>query len=291
MSVFVIIPVHNRLHLTRACLASLSEQSFRDFTVVVVDDGSTDGTSESLAKEFPAARVLKGDGTLWWTGAMNVGVGWALARAEPQDVVLTLNNDTTPPPEYLERLMRAHVVAPHTLIGSLVVSATDRKTIVDGGVTIDWMTAKYRTAGRGLAVEVHADLHPDLRPVDVLSGCGTLIPVSAFARTGPYDGKRLRHYAADYELSRRALNAGYGLFVDWASPLHLWESETGIHASPASAGLCGLLRSFWDMRSANDFRNRWWFAVAACPRWALPTYVPCDYARVVIGSMVRSWVR
>jgi len=65
------------------------------------------------------------------------------------------------------------------------------------------------------------------------------------------------------------------------------EAETGIHASVSGAGLAGLLRSFWDIRSANDFRNRWRFAVAACPRWALPTYVPCDYARVVIGSTRR----
>ena len=287
MSVFVIIPVHNRLEFTRACLASLREQSIRDFTVVVVDDGSTDGTGEALAKEFPTVRMPKGDGTLWWTGATNVGVGWALARAKPHDVVLSLNNDTIAPPRYLERLLKAHAVAPHALIGSLLVSATDRKTIVDGGVTLDWATAKYRTAGRGDTVDVGAHVHPSLRRVDVLSGCGTLIPVGVFDRIGTYDEVRLRHYAADYEFARRALRAGFGLFVDWASPLHVWEAETGIHAAAASAGFGGLLRSFWDIRSANDFRNRWRFAVAACPRWALPTYLLCDYARVVIGSLRR----
>lgn len=284
---FIIIPVHNRLEFTRACLASLREQSFRDFTIAVVDDGSTDGTSEALAREFPTVRILTGDGTLWWTGAMNVGVGWALTRAKPQDVVLTLNNDTICPPGYLEQLLRAHAAAPHALIGSLLVSATDRKTIVNGGVTIDWTTAKYRTAGRRDTVDVGVDVHPRLRRVDVLSGCGTLIPATVFECIAPYDERRLRHYAADYEFSRRALRAGFGLLVDWASPLHLWEEETGIHASAASAGLGGLLRSFWDIRSANDFRNRWHFGVAACPGWALPMYVPCDYARVVVGSVRR----
>ena len=287
MSVFVIIPVHNRLELTRACLAALREQSFHDHTIVVVDDGSTDGTSAALTRELPTVRILKGDGSLWWSGAMNVGVGWALARAKPHDVVLSLNNDTIPPPGYLERLLKAHAVAPQAMIGSLLVSATDRQTIVDGGVTIDWATAKYRTAGRGDTMDVGAHAPPSLRRVDVLSGCGTLIPVCVFERIGTYDEVRLRHYAADYELARRALRAGFGLFVDWASPLHLWEAETGIHAFAGSAGFGGLLRSFWDVRSANDFRNRWRFAVAACPRWALPTYVPCDYARVVIGGLRR----
>lgn len=289
VKVFVIIPVHNRMHFTRACLGALRAQSFRDFTVVVVDDGSTDGTSDAIAEEFPTVRILKGDGNFWWTGAMNVGVGWVLARAKPQDLVLTLNNDSIPPPEYLERLLRAHAVAPQALIGSLVVSATDRKSIVDGGVTIDWKTAKYRTAGLGDVLDDGADGPPRLRCVDVLSGCGTLIPVTAFSRTGMYDEARLRHYGSDYEFARRALRAGFDLFVDWASPLYLWEVETGIHASVSRAGLGALLRSIWSIRSANDFRNRWRFAVAACPRWALPTYVPCDYTRVVIGSLRRYW--
>jgi len=287
VSVFVIIPVHNRLHFTHACLRSLREQSYRDFTTVVVDAGSTDRTSDVLAKEFPTVRMLSGDGSLWWTAAMNIGVGWALAHAKPHDVVLSLNNDTVLPSRYLERLVQAHTVAPRALIGSLQVSAADRKTIVDGGVTLDWATARYRSAGRGDAVDINEEVHPSLRRVDVLSGCGTLIPVRVFHRIGAYDEVRLPHYAADYEFSRRALRAGFGLFVDWDSPLFLWEAETGIHGPGVSTGCSGLLRSFWDIRSAHDFRNRWRFAVAACPRWALPTYVPCDYARVVIGSIRR----
>jgi hypothetical protein len=110
-----------------------------------------------------------------------------------------------------------------------------------------------------------------------------------FRRVGPYAERRLRHYAADYEFSRRALRAGSDLLVDWASPLSVWEKETGVHASVDGQGLAGLLRSFWDTRSANDFRNRWWFAVAACPRATLPLYLPCDYARVVAGTFRRRY--
>ena len=81
VSVFVVIPVHNRLEFTRACLASLREQSYRDFTIVVVDDGSTDGTYATLAEEFPEVTLLWGDGDLWWTGAMNRALEWALPQA------------------------------------------------------------------------------------------------------------------------------------------------------------------------------------------------------------------
>jgi GT2 family glycosyltransferase len=286
--IYIVIPVHDRLAFTRECLTGLfADEAARAATIVVVDDGSSDGTSTAIAEEFPTVKVLHGDGTLWWTGAMNVGVGWALALAALHDVVLSLNNDTLPPAGYLTGLLRAHAAAPRALIGSLQVSATDRETLVDGGVTIDWPTAKFRTVGRGQTVGCDEPPGPDLRRTDVLGGCGTLIPVNAFRETGPYWEQGLRHYAADYELSRRAARAGFDLFVDWGSPLYVREAETGIHASVGGGGVTGLLRSFWGIRSANDFRVRWRFAVAACPRWALPSYLVCDYVRVVVGSVRR----
>lgn len=284
---FLVIPVHNRVSLTRTCLGALDRQTMRGFTVVVVDDGSSDGTGDTLVKEFPSVKHLRGDGSLWWTGAMNIGVAWVLGEAGPDDLVLTLNNDTVPPPDYVEGLLRAHEAAPDALIGSLLVRADDRLTIIDGGVHVTWLTAKYQTVGRGATVRQADTSKPQLMPVDVLSGCGTLVPVRAFRRAGPYDQERLRHYAADYEFSRRAHRAGFTLLVDWACPLYVHESETGIHASVGANGPRGLLRSFWNVRSANDFRTRFGFAMAACPRWALPLYVPMDYARVVVGSIRR----
>jgi GT2 family glycosyltransferase len=284
---FIIIPVHDRIAFTRLCLDSVAQQGLKDRAVVVIDDGSADGTWEALAQDYPFAALLMGDGSLWWAGAMNVGVAWALTQAGPNDLVLSLNNDTVLPPGYLQGLLRAHAVAPRALIGSLQVDLADQTTIIDGGVHVRWATAKFCTSGRGAAVPPEHLEPPDLRPVDVLNGCGTLIPAAVFRSIGPYLDKRLRHYAADYEFSRRAARAGFGLYVDWASTLYVREAETGIHAAVAGAGLTRLLRTFWDVRSANDFRVRWRFAAAACPRWALPSYLACDYSRVVVGSVRR----
>ena len=143
VSLFVVIPVHNRSEFTRACLASLREQSYRDFTTVVVDDGSSDGTSEILAGEFPDVMVLNGDGELWWSGATNAGVRWAMRHFSDHAAIVTLNNDTLAPPNYLDQLLAAHAARPSALIGSLLISAADRRTIVDGGVRVFWPTAKF----------------------------------------------------------------------------------------------------------------------------------------------------
>jgi len=289
VSVFVIIPVHNRLHFTRACLASLSEQRFRDFTVVVVDDGSTDGTQDALAREFPAVSVLTGDGTLWWTGAMNVGVDWAMRQGSEDDAIVTLNNDTLPPPDYFGHLHAAQETRPFALIGSLLVRAADRRTIVDGGVRVSWPTAKFTSDQEMEPVPVVRSQHPVLYSVDVLSGCGTLIPVEAFKQVGLYDERHLRHYAADYEFSRRALAAGFPLYVDKTSILYVHERESGLHLAVGERDLRALVRSFGDIRSATDLGLRWRFARRACPKRWQPTYIPCDYARVIVGSLRRHW--
>ena len=289
--VFVVIPVHDRLSLTRACLTALGHQTVGDFTIVVVDDGSTDGTHEALAQEFPAVTLLEGDGSLWWTGATNVGVRWAMRQASRDDVVVTLNNDTVPPPDYIAHLAAAHDCQPNALVGSLLVRAADRRTIVDGGVRVHWPTAKFTSDQEKEPVsDVRAPASAFYR-VDVLSGCGTLVPINAYRQVGLYDEMWLRHYGADYEFSRRALAGGFPLWVDKTSALYVHEEESGLHLYVGHRDTTTLLRSFWSLSSANDLRLRWRFARRACPRRWQPTYIPCDYLRVILGSVRRHLAR
>ena len=283
----VVIPVHNRLQFTVACLDSLRDQISRDFRTVVVDDGSTDGTAEVLATDYPEVTVLAGDGQLWWTGATNAGVRMALGDADDDDFILTLNNDTVVPPAHLAQLVTAARQEPDALIGSLIVSDIDGGTIVDGGVLVAWFTAKYRTQNEGSDYRSLDPAVPRLLPADVLSGCGTLIPARLFRRVGLYDERRLPHYAADYELSRRAARAGYKLLVCYDAPLLRRAAATGTHALVGTLGLRDFGRTFWSRRSANSLFFRLRYARLACPRAALPTYVACDAARVLYGSVRR----
>lgn len=287
VSVFVVIPVHNRLEFTRVCLASLREQSCRDFTPVVVDDGSTDGTHAALTAEYPEAILLWGDGDLWWTGAMNRGLKWVMPRAAPDDHVLALNNDTALPPDFLETLLALSARRPAALIGSVAVSWNDHERIVDGGVRIDWRTTRSSSPATGLTWTQMEQRLGEAVPVSVLSGRGTLIPIEAFRRLGLYDQRRLPHYAADWEFARRAQRTGFELLMSCRTRVFCREDATGLHPSAQSLRLRQFLTAYVDMRSPSNLRIRWRYARLCAEPWVFPLFFAIDLVRTVTGGVRR----
>lgn len=95
MTVTALLTCFNRRNQTLACLRSLSGQALDSgimISVVVVDDGSSDGTSEAVGNEFPHTSLLSGNGSLYWCGGMRMA--WELAAKKDPDYYLLLNDDT-----------------------------------------------------------------------------------------------------------------------------------------------------------------------------------------------------
>ena len=290
VTVHVIIPVHNRLDFTRACLASLREQSWRDFSLTVVDDGSTDGTHAALAEGFPEVSLLWGDGDLWWTGAMNRALERVLPRAGHGDHILALNNDTALPPDYLDTMLDLSRRHPHALIGSVAVSWDDHERIVDGGARIDWRTTRSVSPAQGLTWSQAVEHLGEAVPVSVLSGRGTLIPVEAFRRVGLYDQKRLPHYGADWEFSRRAQRAGFELLMCYRARVFSHEGATGLRPSTQTLSRRQFMRAYVDVRSPNNLRARWNVARTCAEPMAFPAFLGIDLVRTVGGGVRRQLV-
>ncbi|MFN8008430.1 MAG: glycosyltransferase [Terriglobia bacterium] len=100
--VSIIIPVFNNLHFTRACLESIAQHtSAGTYEVIVVDNGSTDGTPSWLHSLTPPIRTIRNHKNLFFAGGCNRG-GWA-ARGE---YLLFLNNDVVVKPGWLDEMVK-----------------------------------------------------------------------------------------------------------------------------------------------------------------------------------------
>jgi GT2 family glycosyltransferase len=95
MRITALLTCHNRRVLTLSCLERLLSQELPAgacLSVVLVDDGSLDGTADAVCKAFPEVRVLKGPGNLYWCGGMRVA--WQEAAISDPDYYLLINDDT-----------------------------------------------------------------------------------------------------------------------------------------------------------------------------------------------------
>lgn len=105
--VAIIIPTFDGLGLLRPCLKALAAQTYRDFAITVVDDGSTDGTAAWLAAAYPDIQVLRHSRNRGLVAACNAGIA-----ATASDLVCLLNNDTEAEPGWLGALVAALDGAP-----------------------------------------------------------------------------------------------------------------------------------------------------------------------------------
>jgi GT2 family glycosyltransferase len=263
MTVYALIPVFNRLEATRRVLDCLHAQcSDEPIRVVVIDDGSTDGTGEFLATQRDLT-VLKGDGRLWWGGAVQLGLSHVLAEAHAEDWVLLVNNDTVFASDFTQGLLddaRAHAPA---VMGSVICDESDPDTVISIGVLFD--TWRLRTCDR-LERQRRRDRTLGPHSVDALSARGTLYPVAAFQAAGTLKPGWLPHYLADYELAVRVRKAGYRLLVSERSAVFSADAF-GVTWQPS-----GLQDRFFTIRSPSYLPAVvafWWRASSVIERLSL----------------------
>jgi N-acetylglucosaminyl-diphospho-decaprenol L-rhamnosyltransferase len=284
-SIHVVVPVFNRKSYIERFLLCMRSQTFRNFKVIVVDDGSTDGTAELVTELFREVQLLRGDGNLWWTGAINLGIRHAIAQASETDAVLVINDDLEVDPDYLEVLYTLWKSMPKTLIGSVSVNIEDHDTIVNGGTIINWWTAKYRTLNQKRKLSEFEKIYS----VDVsyLTGRGVLIPIEVFHEVGLYDDRHFQQ-CGDTELPVRAKNAGYRLIVSYKSivKIHI-EASDNINVSDKYL-FKDIVNYFFGIKSNYRLKYRFYFSLnTATSPLQFICFLICDFLRIGYHLLLR----
>jgi GT2 family glycosyltransferase len=184
-SVYILIPVHNRRAVTLGSLENLHRNGDLDrYRVVVIDDGSTDGTGDAIAHQFPQVTLLPGDGNLWWTGAIRLGMEYAMAQGA--EYIVWLNDDCRLAPGTLEGLLAFCRQQAQAIIGAQGFEQDDPTRLSFGGKRKTWRGYRFLT------------LPPDQTvPCDLLSGNLVCLPKAVVDAIGYPDVVASPHYGGD----------------------------------------------------------------------------------------------
>lgn len=280
--IYIIIPVFNRLHFTIACIESLCQQDYEHYVIVLVDHGSTDGTSAYIQKHFPEVVLLQGDESMWWTAATNLGLRYALDQGA--DYILTLNNDLIVKKDYLTELMDMMDGRQNLVIGSASVDIANPEKVAYAGTRWNPWLAKYSHAANLELPYSTLVAKEELIDTDLLPGRGTLVPAAAFRAAGLYDEKNFPHYAADEDFSLRARKQGYQLAVYPKAVVLSHVAATGIGKEKLSWSY--LKRSFSSIKSPKNLKIRWRWALRHA-RTPAPFYFMMDVARLLKSTLIQ----
>jgi len=226
-STYVIVLNWNGLADTRACLASLARACDERTVVLVVDNGSRDGSPEAIRREFPGVRVLETGANLRFAGGNNAGMRAALEAGA--DEIMLLNNDTTVDPGFLPAMRTrlrqwpgAGIVAPKILYHAAP------ELIWYAGGEISFWTGTMRHRG----IRERDDGRFDApRETAYASGCCFLVKREVVERIGMLD-EAYHMYTEDADFCMRARRAGYRVVYEpRARVLHRVSVSAGGHLS------------------------------------------------------------
>jgi len=259
--VTVVIPNWNGERFLKLCLRSLRDQSFRDFEVLLVDNGSTDGSLDFVAENYPEVRIIALGENRGFSGAVNVGI-----RASGTELVALLNNDTELDQNWLEALVRAADSHPESgLFASKLVDFHDR-TLLDGAGDAMRLSGLPYRLGHG-----ERDSGRFARAGYVFGACAAaaLYRRDMLDEVGLFD-EDFVSYCEDGDLSFRAQLAGYRCFyVPGAVVYHMGSASTGGKRSPTATRL--------------GSRNSFSLLVKNLPLCAVPYILPF----FVLGQLAR----
>ncbi|WP_027065133.1 glycosyltransferase family 2 protein [Maribacter sp. Hel_I_7] len=227
----VLLTCHNRKLKTYSCLEALSnctlEEGF-DLNIFLVDDGSTDGTTEYLQGKFKNLQIIQGTGDLFWAGGMRAAWKFANEHEKNTDYYLLLNDDTIVFKDTITRLL------------SDLKSVEDPKSIIVGP-TLDPETKKISYGGHKLLNKLtfksemvvpnnEFPLQCELGNANIM-----LVPKEVYEEIGSLT-ENYTHGIADFDYTLKALKKGIKTYIS-SSYCGYCTNDHGVNWLPQDSNL------------------------------------------------------
>lgn len=255
----VIVLAWNGVEYLDACLRSVLAQDHPDFEVLVVDNGSTDGSAALVSTTFPQVRLIRNEHNLGFAGGNNVGL-----RAANGDILVLLNQDTVVQPGWLAALARALETCPGAGVVGGKILDPDGRTLQHAGGYIRHPLALGQHLGHG---EIDNGQYDTACKVEYVTGAAMALKRKVLAAVGDLDEGFFPGYFEDVDFCYRARQAGYAVWYTPEAVLHHLESASMRRDS--FRGHCAY------------YRNRLRFALKS---YSVPCFVqefaPAEMARI-----------
>ncbi len=205
--VYTIIVNWNGKADTLACLDSLSKIDYRNMRILVVDNGSHDGSADAIQTQFPQLEFRQNHRNFGFVGGNNAGMKHAMSVGA--DYVLLLNNDTLVSQDFLTRLV--DVAEKDYQVGALGPTIYYHETpevIWSAGGEIDWRNGSTKMTGIGEVDSGQFGTEP--REVDFITGCAMLVKTDILKKVRLLDDSFFMYYE-EVEWCVRFQRAGYAI--------------------------------------------------------------------------------
>jgi GT2 family glycosyltransferase len=249
---YILLPVHNRRNITKNFIECLKSQTYQNYKLILIDDGSTDGTAQMVESQISKLKIITGKGNWWWAGGLQQGIDWLKANSlDSKDVVLMINDDVLVKPDFLEIAISLLQKMPNTLLQAQCYS-TQTDQCLDVGVKVDFNTFTFNKAK--LSQEINC-----------LSTRGLFMRWQDLQNTGDFYPRLLPHYLSDYEFTMRSHRKGFTLRTHPDLKLWLNEETTGFHPN-GKLRFKSILRRYFSRHSSANKIDWTMFILLAFPK-------------------------
>jgi GT2 family glycosyltransferase len=219
--VFACVLNYNGFKDTIECVESLLQSNYTNLSIVIIDNGSTDGSAFRLKNKFPSITLIESKENLGYAGGNNLGISWALR--EGADYIFILNNDTIVSYDCIERFVFWSEILKDNVLGGSVYTYEKKDELQHFGGVWDLKKGKFKN----LPDENFST--DKIQELDFLTGCSLFIPRNVFLKTGLFEEAFFLYYE-EIDWCFRARSLSFKLF--FCPEPKIWHKESRSFAHP-----------------------------------------------------------